>query len=135
MVYVISPKEMVLFNGYGLFLLVWTLSASRRPIVCRVLNVLCGSGLLVSFLLCLLALRIRVVALFFSALRYLFLNLDLILLVAFSNASFLFKTRPFGYVQSTAPTAILIGICFWMNFIPGLILPSQLFLLVISTRV
>ena len=75
------------------------MSASRRPIVCRLLNVLCGSSLLVSFVLCLLALRIRVVALFFSALRYLFIILDLILLVAFSNASFLFKTRPFGDVQ------------------------------------
>ena len=60
------------------------------------------------------SLRIRVVALFFSALRYLLIILGLILLVAFSNASFLFKTRPFRYVQSTAPTAILIVIFFWM---------------------
>ena len=77
----------------------WTLSASRRPIVCRLLNVLCGCSLLVSFVLCLLALRIPVVTLFFSALPYLFIILDLILLVAFSNARFLFKTRPFGDVQ------------------------------------
>ena len=34
------------------------------------------------------SLRIRVVALFFSALRYLFIIIGLILLVAFSNASF-----------------------------------------------
>ena len=126
----INPSELVLCSGCGRcpYVLMW--SASRRLIATLPWNANPGFPLLVSTVLCPLALSILVVVLFCFALPCRWLTL--ILMDDFFSVSFRSIRNLFVSAVCMAPIATLLVISFWMTSPLGWIPRSPLFWLVIS---